>query len=324
MTIFDTVYSRTYHDSFIGTSDPGYPGSVPFIMQVKTDNAGTSLTDQFTIPLGSAPAVYNFVWKTSDGTSGSHSSNSDLTLTFPSGAGTYLIYIYGEFPRIVFDNGGDRQKLIDVTQWGNIQWWNFNDAFFGCVNCAWSVTDIPDIRLVTNWTNAFRDTPFNQSNFSQWPFDKTKALNWTGLFQTSNTNILMPSGLKISNLLNTFRSNTGMTTANAAPVESYDMTSLTNAQSAYRFCNIDPDISAWQIPLLANCDNMFTSGSFTTPNFSSFLISAAAQATTTGIQNNVAFNAGPASWTVGAADTAKTLLEGAPYLWTFTSAAGPV
>jgi hypothetical protein len=31
--------------------------------------------------------------------------------------GTYTVSIRGDFPRIYFNNGGDRQKLLDIVQW---------------------------------------------------------------------------------------------------------------------------------------------------------------------------------------------------------------
>jgi len=49
-------------------------------------------------------------------------------------AGTYTIRIRGTFPRIFFNNGGDRQKLLDVQQWGALAWTSMNNAFLGCSN----------------------------------------------------------------------------------------------------------------------------------------------------------------------------------------------
>ena len=104
------------------------------ILKVKTDNAGSSNDDQFTIPLKSG-LTYNFT-VTGDitGSPVSHSTDSDLTLTFPSGAGTYNIEIDGTFPAIYFNNGGDKLKLLEIVQWGTNTWETFEKSFYGCSN----------------------------------------------------------------------------------------------------------------------------------------------------------------------------------------------
>jgi hypothetical protein len=89
-----------------------------FIITVKTDNAGTSGTNQFTIPtIGSG---YNYNIQTSDGQEIT-GNNGNKTITFPT-AGTYDVKITGNFPRIYFYNAEDRLKLIDIKSWGTILW----------------------------------------------------------------------------------------------------------------------------------------------------------------------------------------------------------
>jgi hypothetical protein len=64
-----------------------------FIISVKTDNAGTSGTNQFTIPTTGTGYLYDI--ETSDGQS-ILGNTGNTTITFPS-AGTYTIYISGIF-----------------------------------------------------------------------------------------------------------------------------------------------------------------------------------------------------------------------------------
>jgi hypothetical protein len=49
-------------------------------------------------------------------------------------AGTYSINIKGTFPRILFNNPGDKDKIVSVDTWGNIQWQSMLRAFYGCTN----------------------------------------------------------------------------------------------------------------------------------------------------------------------------------------------
>jgi surface protein len=113
-------------------------GMRPFIIEVKTDNTGTSTSTQFTIP--TSGTGYSYTVKTSEETLTNQTGN--VTLQW-STAGTYDVEIYGAFPRIFFNNAGDRLKILKVKQWGNIQWTSFENAFYGCSNMDVTATDIP-------------------------------------------------------------------------------------------------------------------------------------------------------------------------------------
>ena len=74
----------------------GIAVNLAFEFTVKTDNAGTSAADQFTIP--TTGTGYNYDISTSDGQIIS-GATGNTTITFPS-AGSYTIKITGDFPRI--------------------------------------------------------------------------------------------------------------------------------------------------------------------------------------------------------------------------------
>ena len=85
-----------------------------FIFSAKTDNAGTSGANQVTIPTTGTGYLYDI--ETSDGQT-ILGNTGNTTITFP-GAGTYTVYISGNFPRIYFNNGGDKLKILSVNNWG--------------------------------------------------------------------------------------------------------------------------------------------------------------------------------------------------------------
>lgn len=72
-------------------------------------------------------------------------------------AGTYTIRIRGVFPRIYFNNAGDRLKLLDIVQWGDIAWTSMLSAFRGCANLNVSATDVPNLNGVTSLGNMLSD-----------------------------------------------------------------------------------------------------------------------------------------------------------------------
>jgi hypothetical protein len=130
-----------------------------FIMLVKTDNAGTSGSNEFTIPTGTTGYNYDVYWE-EDGNPLNNGSLSNqtgtITITFAS-IGNYILKISGDFPRIVFNNGGDRLKVLEVQNWGIINWTSFNSAFQGCSNMVLTAIDVPNLTNVTTFNSAFRD-----------------------------------------------------------------------------------------------------------------------------------------------------------------------
>ena len=109
----------------IGASSRAGGSSVneAFEFTVQTDNAGTSASNQFTIPITSA-TPYNI--ETSDGQSITGATGA-TTLTFPS-AGTYTVKITESCIGWRFGGAGDTSKFLNVNNWGVYA--NTSDAAF--------------------------------------------------------------------------------------------------------------------------------------------------------------------------------------------------
>lgn len=114
----------------------------PFIIQI---NSGADST--FTIP--TTGGGYNYKVSTSDGQNFT-GVTGNLTITFPDANTLYDISISGDFPRIYFNNGAERLKLIDIKQWGDIEWTSMQGAFYGCSNTTCTATDAPNSYNVTS------------------------------------------------------------------------------------------------------------------------------------------------------------------------------
>ncbi|MCK5149057.1 BspA family leucine-rich repeat surface protein, partial [bacterium] len=138
-----------------------------FVITVKTDNPGTSSNVQFTIPTTGTGYNYN-VDIDNDGIDDATGVTGSYTCTYPS-AGTYTIRIKDNsgagtgFPRIYFNDSGDKAKLLTIEQWGTGQWTSMNSGFYGCSNLAGQANDAPDLSSVTDMSYMFRDA----SNFNQ-------------------------------------------------------------------------------------------------------------------------------------------------------------
>ena len=118
----------------------------------------TTASETITIP--TTGTGYNYAISTSDGQSFSGVTGSQAII-FTS-AGDYDVSISGDFPRIYFNNAGDKAKIIDIKQWGNIAWNSFEKSFKGCSNLVGSFTDKPDLSSVTS----LRDMLISASSFN--------------------------------------------------------------------------------------------------------------------------------------------------------------
>jgi len=150
-------------------------GDERFIITVKTDNAGTSATNQFTLPTTGTGYAYDI--ETSDGQSIT-GLTSGTTITFPT-AGTYDIFITGSFPQCYFNNSGDAQKLLDIKNFGIYALGSTSqiNAFYGCSNMIITATDIGHFENVNNFNLAW----YNCSSLTSFPLLDTSS--GTSFFQ---------------------------------------------------------------------------------------------------------------------------------------------
>ena len=128
-----------------------------FIMTVKSNNTGTSGSDQFTIPTNGGGYLYDV--ETSDGYTAS-GLTGDHTITFPSGAGTYDVYITGTFPKIYFSDGGDKLKALDIKNFGiyGQGTTDQSESFYGASNMTMTAIDGLFFNGIVDGGNMFRNT----------------------------------------------------------------------------------------------------------------------------------------------------------------------
>ena len=153
-----------------------------FITTWKTDNGGNP--SQITIPtfpsppFGS-PVVYDYTVDWGDGESNTNVTSS-ITHTYDQ-AGTYQVTITGVFPRIYFNNTGDKLKLLEINQWGNIAWESMEDAFYGCSNLQITASDIPDLANVQNMSYMFANASSltGTESMNNWDVSNVTSMRFT-------------------------------------------------------------------------------------------------------------------------------------------------
>jgi surface protein len=203
--VYDVIV-ETYQTAY-KTSNPDYPcadnttneliipilpdNSANFVTTWKTDNPGTSGSNQIRIPTTGAGYNFNVYWvdvnnPASNGTLTGLGANP--TITFPT-AGTYRVEITGDFPRIYFNFSGDRQKLLEINQWGTNAWTSMANAFQGCVNMELTAQDVPNLSLVTSMNRMFTSSTSLTGASANWNWNTSSVTDMYLLFgQDTNFN----------------------------------------------------------------------------------------------------------------------------------------
>jgi hypothetical protein len=175
-----------------------------FQLEIDTTIAGTTGVGNFELR-GFGTRQYTVDWGDGNVSTG---LTGDVTHNYAS-AGVYTISVAGLFPRVFYDNAGDRLKVKKILSFGDIVWGSFLRAFWGC-----GITDINGViangQAVTSFFACFNSnqiTTIPQGLFDNCPL----ATNFQSCFN-SNQITTIPQGLfdncPLATTFNqTFRSN---------------------------------------------------------------------------------------------------------------------
>ena len=262
----------------------------PFITVWDTNNPGTSATNEITIPTNAGGYNYDVQWASAaDPTAilGSLTGQTgDVTITFPA-PGIYEVSITGDFPAIFFNDGGDKEKILEVKQWGDIAWVSMWNAFNGAVNLQVTATDAPDLRSVTTMRRMFAGASSLNSDLNHW--DVSNVTNMGGLFfgaRAFNGNI---SGWDVSHVFN--------------------MGQMFQSAAAF-----DGDLSGWDVSGVTNMSIMFAGASaFTGTGLSAWDVGAV-QDMSSMFAGAIIFNADISGWDVSSVTSmASMFIEAAAF-----------
>ena len=148
------------------------------------------------------PTLTNYEVDWGDGTSTTNANSHIYSI-----AGDYEIKIIGGVTDFSFNNTGDKDKIINISNFGGIE--IISSAFFGCTNIDITATDIPVIQGVVNvfkdcssliFNSSIYDWEVNTSNISAMFFGAT-SFNQK-IFPFNSTMTVLSSFFRDSNSFN--------------------------------------------------------------------------------------------------------------------------
>jgi len=298
-------------DGLIKSKTPTGELSTSFIIEVKTDNTGTSNNNQFQFT--GAEGNYDVVAKQSGVIVDTFNDLSgEETITFSDGAGTYILEItpkeVSPFNRIQFSRGGDKEKLMDIKQWGNIVWSSMEEAFSGCSNLvADSYTDAPDLSSVLSIRRMFRQSDFN-GKVSNWNVSNVQNFSEFLLFCE---NFNKPIGFWDTSSGTDFGGMLRETAYNQTLVN-FVTGSATQLDFMFNGTPFDQDISSWNVSNVINWNSFLAGAELSSTNYD-LLLNAWSQQS---VRNNQSVDFGNSTYT-SAGETARNVLINT-YGWTIS------
>ncbi len=303
----------------------------PFITTWESTAGGMEIT----IPTFGPDYDYDISWRlvgdpNEEGSAFNQSGNFSITF---ANSGIYEVAITGNFPRIFFNNGGDRLNILSVEQWGDIAWTSMYRAFYGCENLIINATDAPNLTNVNSCQQMFRNcmsmngdinhwntsnvqsmssmfsgaTSFNQ-NLSDWDVRNVQSMSYMFFGATSfNQNL---SDWDVSNVLSMSSMFEGATSFNQNLID-WDVRNVEDM--SYMFfgaTSFNGDISNWETSNLQHMFRMFQDAS----NFNSDLSNwntASVRDMRHVFKDAVSFNQDIGNWDVGMLTSLLEMFDGA-------------
>ena len=239
-------------------------------------------------------------------------------------AGTYTVAIRGDFPRIYFNNTGDKDKIQTVQQWGTGEWSSMDRAFIGCAKLRIAAIDAPDLSSVTSLKEMFANCFELQSpDLSNWDVSTIESMDNMFINTTQfNGNITNWNVGKVVDFNRMF--------ANAKKfnqdISQWNIGESTTGnirmdQMFYLARDFNQNIGIWDISNVTNMTGMFFGATLSTTNYDATLIgwhtdsSGVANDGIDDVPSNIIFSGGNSQYCI--AETAWNNLD-TTYNWNIT------
>ncbi len=247
--------------------------------------------ETLTIPTNGSGISYTVDW--GDG-SVENNLSGNSTHEFAA-AGIHTVKISGGFEYIQFNNAGDKDKILSIEQWGDIQWTTMSKAFFGCSNLEINAVDAPDLSGVTNMSQMFQGANSLTADLDHWDVSTITEFHQT-FAQTENFNGNITSW-NVSNAIKMSGMFAEAVSFNQ-PIGNWDVSNVTNMLAMFKESNFNQDIGGWDVSSVTNFSQMFNANTVFNQDINSWDVSAATDMSLMFLQA-LSFNGNVSNWDVG-------------------------
>jgi uncharacterized delta-60 repeat protein len=285
------------------TPSPTSGGFTPFVSVWNTSNTslGSSASNQIALPLQSS-GVYNFVVNWGDSSTNTITSwnQPEVTHTYAS-PGQYTITISGTCEDFGFGLGGDRNKLLSITSFGDVILGDITSQFANCFNLTLTgVTDTPNLSSMTTLSQMFYGcsglTTINNVNL----WDVSSITNMQSLFQLATNFNDDISSWDVSNVTNMFFMFSNCLAFNQN-IDSWNVSSVTNMTGMFQLAsNFNQDLNSWNVSNVTNMSQMFQGATDFNGNITAWDVSNVTNMTAT-FSDASSFNQNISGWNVSGA-----------------------
>lgn len=172
-------------------------------------------------------------------------------------AGIHTVKISGTFPRIYFNNSGNRMKIQSIEQWGANVWKSMSLAFTGCEDLVSNATDMPNLSMVSDMYGMFAYArKFNgDTNFGNW--NVSNVTDMTGMFGGASIFNYPIGNWDVGNVTTMQQMFHGATVFNQ-DLGNWNVSNVTNMTSMFRTAmKFNQDIGNWNVENVTNMHFMF-------------------------------------------------------------------
>lgn len=220
-------------------------------------SSGSSANNQILLPLVESGS-YNFLvqWGDDDSDYITSYSDTDKTHTYDS-PGIYDVNITGNLEGWQFVNGGDKLKLLEISQWGTVNLGNAGYYFFGCENLDLTATDPLNLTGTTTLYQAFYGCANLGSNGNMNGWDVSSVTDMSWMFADASAFDQDIGGWDVSSVTNMYRMFYQAHGFNQ-DIGDWNVSSVTNMKEMFPDANaFNQDIGDWDVSSVTNMFGTF-------------------------------------------------------------------
>ncbi|NOQ37338.1 BspA family leucine-rich repeat surface protein, partial [archaeon] len=193
--------------------------------------------------------------------------STNATHTYAS-AGVYNVSISGTIQGFRFNDGGDKLKITDISQWGVLNVGNSNRYFYGCSNLDVSATDALNLSGTTDLSYMFYSASSFNGNLSAWDTSSVTSMsNMFGSASSFNQDLSAWDTSSVTSMSNMFNS----ASAFNGNLSAWDTSSVTDmSYMFYLASSFNGNLSNWDTSSVTTMYFMFYSASSFNGNISTW------------------------------------------------------